>query len=171
MSVRCADAQIQVRKASAHDLDGVLDVQCRAPGRSATERFREQAADAITDQSLLFLVACVGENVIGWAMTTHFAEPDGPAPAGHYLMGVTVDPEWRRKGAGTLLVEARLDWIRERDKVAYFFANARNPGSIALHERWGFREIARGVEFRGVPFDGGEGVLFAAELREHENDR
>lgn len=39
--------------------------------------------------------------------------------------------------------------------------NATNGASIALHERHGFREVARGATFAGITFTGGTGVLLS----------
>lgn len=155
---------VSVRAAGLADVDGVLEVQRRSPGRSGTAAFREQVARAVVDPSLLFLVATSQSETVGWAMTKHFPEPAAEAPAGHYLMGVTVTPPFRHQGVATMLVRARLDWIRQRDSSAYYFTNLRNAASIALHGRFGFREVARGAEFRGVSFDGGIGVLFARDV-------
>ncbi|MCK4511080.1 GNAT family N-acetyltransferase, partial [bacterium] len=52
----------------------------------------------------------------------------------------------------------------ERSRFAYYFSNARNRVSTALHERFGFVEVARGSELAGVSFVGGEGILFQLDL-------
>jgi L-amino acid N-acyltransferase YncA len=54
----------------------------------------------------------------------------------------------------------RLDWIRRRAAEAWFFANARNTASIALHRELGFEEVSRRFSFPGLTFDGGDGILF-----------
>jgi ribosomal protein S18 acetylase RimI-like enzyme len=87
------------------------------------------------------------------------------APRGYYLTGIFVDPAHRRGGIGFALTQARLDWIRERDDEAWFFANAWNTASIELHRRFGFDEVTRRFSFPSVTFDGGEGILFRAALR------
>ena len=155
---------VSARITTPADVDGVLDVQRRSPGRSSSPEFREYTARTIEDASVLLLVAVTATETVGWAMTKHFAEADPDAPAGHYLMGITVAPHHRRKGVATKLVQARLDWIRRRDDHAYYFTNARNTASIALHKGFGFREIARAPQFRGIPFDRGTGILFSLEL-------
>ncbi|GAB3385925.1 hypothetical protein GCM10027568_03600 [Humibacter soli] len=153
-----------VRRGVPADLDAALDVRRRSSGRPVSARAQHDTAAAMDDPTRLFIVAETDARMIGWAKTKHFAEPDGLAPAGHYLMGILVDPECRRAGVGTELVRERLEWIAQRTDRAFFFTNVGNAASIALHRRWGFREIARGRGFRGVPFDGGVGILFSAEL-------
>jgi len=116
----------------------------------------------------LVLVAAVEDDIIGFGKVRHLSEAradDGSvSPEGWYLTGVVVDPRFRRRGVGSRLTEARLQWISERGRFAYCFSNARNSVSIALHERLGFVEVARGSEFAGVSFVGGEGILFRADL-------
>lgn len=143
VSVPVGDESVSVCVATPADLDGVLAVQRRSPGRSFSGEFRDDATRAIKDPSRLFVVAVGAGGMVGWAATKHFAEADGQAPSGHYLMGITVAPESRRRGVARRLVEARLDWIRERAGYAYYFTNVRNIASIALHDSLGFREIAR----------------------------
>ena len=87
---------------------------------------------------------------------------DGPALSGHYLGGVTVRPDFRRLGVASELTGARMAWIWERADHAWYVVNALNEASLALHRRWGFREVARGPGFHTVTFDGGEGVLLQA---------
>ncbi|MCY1718648.1 GNAT family N-acetyltransferase [Microbacterium sp. SL62] len=160
-----------VRVGVPADTEGVLQVQRRSPGRSYTRRFRHHIEQAIADPSSLLVVATADDELIAWAMTSYFDHADGSAPAGYYLMGITVVPEFRRRGVATKLVQVRLDWIRQRDRRAYFFTNTSNELSIRLHERVGFREIERGAQFRGVPFDGGQGVLFSIQLPEPSHTR
>jgi GNAT superfamily N-acetyltransferase len=157
-----------IRPATVDDLDEIMDVQRRA-GREATTRLRERTAEAIADDNRHVVVARLDDRCVGWAATQYFAEPDGPAPAGHYLMGVTVEPEHRRKGIARALIAARIAWIRERDDSVSYFANAQNAASLTAHHDWPFEEIARGPAFHGVSFAGGVGVLLTAELGRHPN--
>ncbi|GAB3556617.1 hypothetical protein GCM10027344_02900 [Spelaeicoccus albus] len=112
-----------------------------------------------------FVVAKSDDVLVGWAKTKHFEDPDKAAPAGHYLMGVTVAPNFRRMGVASALVKTRLDWIRQRDNLAYYFTNVSNEASIALHRNPDFYEFARGPQFRSIPFDGEHGILSCANLR------
>jgi ribosomal protein S18 acetylase RimI-like enzyme len=149
------------------DVGALVEIQHRA-GRSAhPESYRR----AIGDPGRCVLVAVptrVGDGpgtVVGWAQTYHQDEATDPAPVGHYLGGVTVDPRWRRRGVAAALTGARMAWIGERAAAAHYVVNARNRASIALHEPWGFAEVARGPRLSGITFDGGVGVLLRAATR------
>lgn len=108
--------------------------------------------------------APAARQVVGWGQTSHHTAATDPAPTGHYLAGVTVDPGVRRRGIGTALTQARLDWVAGRAEEVFFVVNARNLASIALHRPWRFEEVARGPRLAGVTFEGGVGLLLRAPL-------
>jgi ribosomal protein S18 acetylase RimI-like enzyme len=115
------------------------------------------------------LVAALEGQPIGYGKTGHFTpeagSPANVAPAGWYLSGLIVAPEFRRRGVGLALTRARLAWVAERHPRAYYFANARNQVTIDLHRQLGFVEITRDFVFPHVEFEGGIGILFACDLR------
>lgn len=153
----------RTRAAVLADVGAILDVQRRA-GRADSPEFAKATSSAIDDPDRLVVVGEIEGRLAGWAATKYWPNPEGTAPAGHYLMGVTVVPEHRRRGLGRALIAHRLEWISERSDFAMFFANARNEASIAAHRAWSFEEIASGEEFRGVRFSGDVGGLFRASL-------
>lgn len=122
----------------------------------------------------LILVAERGDRLLALGKVRYFTPADDApanrAPRGWYLSGVIVVPEYRRRGVGRRLIEARLDWIRERDCSAFYFANIRNRVSIELHREFGFVELTRDFTYPGVTFEGGAGVLFRIELARLKRD-
>jgi GNAT superfamily N-acetyltransferase len=116
----------------------------------------------------LILVAHRGEELLGLGKTSYFIPandaPANIAPRGWYLSGVIVVSEYRRRGIARCLTLARLDWIKDRDRWAYYFANIRNRVTIELHREFGFAEVTRDFTFPGATFEGGIGALFRAEL-------
>jgi L-amino acid N-acyltransferase YncA len=155
---------LSVRLARSSDIDAILDVQAHGDGATG-DRFRSWASSAVSAEHEQLCVAERDGLLVGWAATRRFDVAADVAPAGQYLMGVRVRTAHRRCGVGAVLVAARLELIRRAGATrAYYFTNARNAASIATHRRWGFRELARAPHFRDVPFDGGEGILFAAPL-------
>lgn len=102
--------------------------------------------------------------VCAYASATYLSPSAGGAPHGWYLTGVVVAPPARRHGLADLLTRARLALLAERTDTAWYFVNARNTASIALHESFGFVEHTREFEIPGVSFEGGVGVLFRLGL-------
>ncbi len=162
-----APVEVEVREARASDLAAIERVEDAADRAACPDGVRT----AIADPRRLVVVAEVAGTVVGWAKTHHFDLPDGEAPAGHYLAGVTVDPRARRRGVGHALTGARIGWVAGRAARVHYLVNARNTVSLALHERWGFREIARGPTFHQVPFVGGLGLVLAADLAQRADRR
>jgi ribosomal protein S18 acetylase RimI-like enzyme len=131
-------------------------------------RLERAIASLGTPSEGLILAAQHSGKLVGIAKVRHFAPsndaPRNVAPTGWYLSGVIVVPEYRRRGIGRLLTEARLDWIAQRDQWAYYFSNVQNRVSIELHRQFGFVELTRDFTYPGALFEGGIGVLFRAEL-------
>jgi ribosomal protein S18 acetylase RimI-like enzyme len=156
---------ITVREAQEEDVGAcaVLAAAERAddPGLA---RARFQADLGMPERHLF--VASVEGCFAGFGRTTHFIAPSGApsnvAPEGYYVVGLLVDPGWRRRGVGLALTRARMAWAFERAGEVWFFANARNRASLDLHARLGFVEVTRDFAFPGVTFDGGVGVLCRA---------
>jgi predicted N-acetyltransferase YhbS len=167
---------VRIGLAVPADVEGcvrlAVDLLAHDPARRRAKLQEDLAAqrDAAEPGARALFVARIGDDVVGYGRLEYWtASPDGPAtgaPQGWYLMGLLVDPMHRRTGIGHALTEARLDWLRPRTERAWYFANARNVGSLALHARLGFRQVTRDFEFPGVTFEGGVGVLCVADLDE-----
>lgn len=166
--------RVQVDLAGPADVEGCVrlsvDLLAHDPDRRR-DRLRQDVAaqrDAAAPGPHALFVARDRGLVLGYGRLEHWTpppdRPDTAAPAGWYLMGLLVDPAHRRAGIGAALTEARLDWLRPRTPRAWYFTNARNLASLALHARLGFREVTRAFEFPGVSFEGGVGVLAVADL-------
>lgn len=155
------DPAVTLRPAVAAEAATIVDLESRVRGSAQS---REAMADAIADPLRLVVVAVADGEVVGWGKTHHWDWSDGPAEAGHYLGGVTVDPRCRRRGVATRLTAARMAWISERARTAWYVVNAQNRASIDLHRAWGFEEVARAEKFHTIRFSGGAGVLLRAAL-------
>lgn len=164
-------AEIVVREAVVEDADAIGRISAEREGgdtQTHCAAVRRLLEDLGNDRSRLVLVSELGGRVIGFGKVRAIGgQPKvelRETPEGWYLTGVVVAPRYRRRGIGARLTADRLRWIAERSDLAYYFANAMNRVSIALHDAFGFKEVARGTEFAGVSFVGGEGVLFKVDL-------
>ena len=153
-----------VRPARQADIEQCVALAvAAAPERSAGD-WNDALARDLDDPEHHLVVAERGGAIVAYGRARLF-EPGAraradTAPRGYYLIGLFVAASERRTGIGTALTRARLAWISDRAADAWFFANARNTASIALHERLGFEEVTRRFSFPGLAFDGGEGILF-----------
>lgn len=81
-----------MREARLDDLADVIDL-CGACERVAwTERM------VAPNESRIVLVETLSGELAGVAKTHFHPETDDDAPAGHYLGGIIVAPDWRRRG-------------------------------------------------------------------------
>lgn len=137
------------------------------------KRYHKELTEDPGGPPRLLLIAQVGDTLIGFGRIKHFQPPpDAPAnvaPAGWYLAGLIVAPAFRRRGVGALLTRRRLEWIAERADEAFYFVNAQNRVSIALHTDFHFEEITRDFTMPGVTFTGGVGILHRVLLNPYES--
>jgi ribosomal protein S18 acetylase RimI-like enzyme len=160
--------RLVLRSARMNDVNGLAALHQEREGGDLSqhqERFHREIAENPDWQRRLLLVAEIEGLLVGFARVLHFQPaPDSPAdiaPAGWYLMGLVVTLAFRRRGIGAELTRRRLDWIAERASEAFYFANAQNRASIALHEAFQFEEITRDFTYPSVTFKGGVGILYS----------
>ena len=146
-----------IRQAAPADLTAINQVHSSS-GRPVWD------AEALVDPDRFVAVALLGALLVGAGKTHFFAEPDDPAPRGHYLGGVTVHPDHRRLGIGRALTRARMDWVWSLSDRAYYFTDDHNAASILMHATLGFEEIARApaIRQRRADHPNGNLILFHA---------
>lgn len=160
---RHAPVTAVVAEATVDDVPMLALLQARARGGSADE-WADRIHRALRSERSLVIAAKVSGETVGYANAAFLPEhaEDG-APAGYYLTGVTVDPDWRRRGIARLLTRRRMDWIWERDSAVWCFISAKNRASLDLHRELGFVQMMVGASFQGIEFDGREGWLLRAD--------
>ena len=120
----------------------VLMQECHVPAVAALEQ--ESFSDPWSENSIrselhnplsLWLVAVEGEQVLGYiGSQTVFPESD--------VMNVAVGRDHRRRGIGTVLVEALIALLRNKNCESLTLeVRASNNSAIALYEKLGFAQI------------------------------
>jgi ribosomal protein S18 acetylase RimI-like enzyme len=149
-------------EATADDVVSLAELQSAARGGTVAD-WAARIGRAVDRERDLVLLARVGEELAGYATVARLPEhPDDHAPAGCYLVGVTVASGWRRRRIGTALTRRRMKWAWQRAPEVWCFISAANPASIDLHLAMGFTEVRRSPQFQGITFSDGEGVLLRA---------
>jgi len=166
-SRRAAAAPVAVRVGTVADVPGCLAL-VDSVLRLDLARWERSLTASATDPDRMLHVADDGGRIVGYSRATYWERPPGApanaAPTGWYLIGLVVDPAYRRRGIGRALTEIRLAAIAARASEVWYFANARNRSSLELHSRLGFTEVTRDFWFPELSFEGGEGVLARARL-------
>jgi ribosomal protein S18 acetylase RimI-like enzyme len=151
----------RVRPATPADIGGLVGL-VEAEGRDGAA-MRERFETDLRDPERGLFLAMVGGGLAGYGRSSGFVPPEGAppnvAPAGYYLGGLLVGSAWRRRGVGQALTQARMAWAFARAAEVWYFTNARNQASLALHAALGFVEVTRDFVYPGVSFEGGVGVL------------
>lgn len=149
-------AAMRIREAEQRDLDalgrlGAMLMQ--AHFAFDRHRFLEPAGDSergyasflggvLDDPDGCIFVAESDEGIAGYVYVAleplSWKELRGPAG---FIHDLAVGGEWRRSGAGTMLLEAALTWLRERGSPrAILWTAASNTAAHSLFQRSGFRD-------------------------------
>ena len=160
-----------VRKARPEDADTIIELTCARHNlepQVVRPRIENELAGIERGDPSCVFVAQIGHHLVGFGRARQLQHArDGlplALPEGWYLTGVIVDPTWRRRGLGELLTAARLEWIARRTDAAYYVASRENRASIALHERFGFHEIARGFAYPRADLTADRSVAYELTL-------
>jgi GNAT superfamily N-acetyltransferase len=141
----------EVRPALPADLPAVAALQSHAFGSQPAGQAAAVAGELESPDRRL------------WVAIAHSDTADHARPVAYARLRL-VAPGHRSHGIGGQLIRARMDFAWSAGAPAlYYFANFRNATSIALHAKFGFREIKRPFQFPGVAFEDGVGVLFRLE--------
>lgn len=182
-SPRLAPSTGTVRAATLDDVVGLARLAVAENRRSLPDGrgsisfdfWRELFTNNLAREDRHVIVAEAATGLVGYGRTAWFEPaadaPANTAPAGWYLNGLIVDPDWRRRGIARALTEGRLSWVAARADEAWYFANVRNRVSLALHASLGFVEVTRDFSFPGVEFQGGAGVLCRLDRTTHPSMR
>jgi len=141
-----------------------LAVQREGGDPAAWRTVLESALDATDRATVVAMVdgRLAGYSTVAW-LAPGIGHPTTAAPDGWYLLGLVVDPRFRRRGVGRRLTAERLRWLHGRTDRVWYFVSSANQASIDLHTEFGFRLSAENVAFPGVSFTG-TGLLFGADL-------
>jgi 2-haloacid dehalogenase len=142
-------ADVEVRAAAPADLPALTEIYNRYVTETAatfdiaplTVEERQVWFGGFADQGpYRLLVATRGGRVVGYATSS----PLRPKPAYAPSVEVTVylDPDTVGAGVGTLLYQQLFDDLRHESLHRAYAAIAQpNPASVALHRRFGFRDV------------------------------
>jgi len=121
---------VAIRPLSYSDLPQVIAIERRA---FSSPWSLSMFVLELSRPSGLHLAAVRGGALVGYLISARYDEA-------YHVMTIAVDPDHRRAGIASTLLEALID--RAGDDANYTLeVRVSNSGAIALYERHGFREV------------------------------
>lgn len=145
--------KVLIRPAREGDLQGVLRVEY--------ESFKDPypldlLRHLLASNPLSFLVSEVDGKIVGYIIGTVRWLNIG------HILAIAVDPKYRRRGIGTMLMKAAMDYFGKRAvRKVRLEARESNVGARRFYSSLGFSEVGR------VPYyysDGETAIVFEREL-------
>jgi aminoglycoside 6'-N-acetyltransferase I len=138
------EALVQIERLTMADVAAAVGLAVRVLGVEPGDRGEQFATDVTGERRRMFVAKVTGQVVAyGRVLELAAAEAGPGTPAGYYLGGVLVAPEWRGRGIATALTWARLRWAFARTGSVFYVTGADNAASLYLHAAFGFQELSR----------------------------
>jgi phosphinothricin acetyltransferase len=145
---------VEVRPATEHDLDGINEIYNHYVASAhytfdlepmSNEARREWFTHYGQTGRYRVLVALIEDRIVGYATSSRFR--DKPAYQTSVETSIYVSSESIGRGAGSRLYEELFRSLEGEDvHRAYAGIALPNPPSVALHERFGFKQVAHFTE-------------------------
>jgi len=141
-----ADADLKVREARADDYDDVVAfTRDTWPDRETGDYLPDVFHDWLAAEDARTAVAVDGDSVVGILQCALLSDREA------WLQGMRVDPDYRGRGVGSLLVEHLFDWARsEGATVARNMVFSWNQAGLGQSRATGFEPT---TEFRWLQPD------------------
>lgn len=161
--------QVTVRPAKPGDVDAIarlwealveyhraLDADLPPATSQGAMRYARRLVDQLDNPTTRVLVAVANGKIVGYVVGVVVdlaPEIFAQEPSG-FLADIYVDAAQRRRGIGTALVEALVDWFRNNG-LRYFewHAAVQNPAGIAFWRALGGREVMLRMRADLIPMD------------------
>ena len=139
--------ELRIRRLELQDLNAIDEIERRS---YPTPWSRSMFAGELAKPASICLGAFDGEQLVGYMIISRYVDA-------WHVMNVAVDPDHRRRGLATMLLDRLFESTDDGIRRGYTLeVRVSNEGAIKLYEAAGFR--ARGVR-RGYYTDNREDAL------------
>jgi ribosomal-protein-alanine N-acetyltransferase len=136
-----------IRRLQLHDLAAIEAIERRS---YPTPWSRSMFASELAKPSSISLGAYDGDRLVGYLIISRYVDA-------WHVMNVAVDPDYRRRGIGSTMLERLFELTADDERRGYTLeVRVSNDAAIQLYERLGFE--AHGVR-RGYYTDNHEDAL------------
>jgi ribosomal-protein-alanine N-acetyltransferase len=138
---------VRIRELDIDDLNGIESIELRA---YPTPWSRSMFASELAKPTSICLGAFDGADLVGYVVNSRYVDA-------WHVMNVAVDPDRRRRGIATTLLERLFELTRDDERRGYTLeVRISNEDAIHLYEKLGFEP--RGIR-RGYYTDNKEDAL------------
>ncbi len=138
---------VDIKRLQLKDLNAIEEIERRS---YPTPWSRSMFAGELAKPASVCLGAFEGERMAGYMIISRYVDA-------WHVMNIAVDPEFRRRGIATALLERLFELTEDESRRGYTLeVRVSNEGAIKLYERLGFR--SRGIR-RGYYTDNREDAL------------
>jgi len=138
---------VDIKSLQLKDLNAIEEIERRS---YPTPWSRSMFAGELAKPASVCLGAFEGERMAGYMIISRYVDA-------WHVMNIAVDPEFRRRGIATALLERLFELTEDESRRGYTLeVRVSNEGAIKLYERLGFR--SRGIR-RGYYTDNREDAL------------
>jgi ribosomal-protein-alanine N-acetyltransferase len=138
---------VDIKRLQLKDLTAIEEIERRS---YPTPWSRSMFAGELAKPASVCLGAFEGERMAGYMIISRYVDA-------WHVMNIAVDPEFRRRGIATALLERLFELTEGEGRRGYTLeVRVSNEGAIKLYERLGFR--SRGIR-RGYYTDNREDAL------------
>jgi [ribosomal protein S18]-alanine N-acetyltransferase len=138
---------IEIRVLELHDLSAIEAIEQKA---YPSPWSRSMFASELAKPTSICLGAFEGQDLVGYVINSRYVDA-------WHVMNVAVDPEHKRRGVATALLERLFELTRDDERRGYTLeVRVSNEDAIGLYEKLGFE--SRGIR-RGYYTDNREDAL------------
>jgi ribosomal-protein-alanine N-acetyltransferase len=138
---------VDIRRLQLKDLNAIEEIERRS---YPTPWSRSMFAGELAKPASVCLGAFEGERMAGYMIISRYVDA-------WHVMNIAVDPDFRRRGIATALLERLFELTEDQGRLGYTLeVRVSNVGAIKLYERLSFR--SRGIR-RGYYTDNREDAL------------
>jgi ribosomal-protein-alanine N-acetyltransferase len=139
-------AAVEIRRLTFADLPQVVAIERRA---FTTPWSLAMFVLELSKPSGICLAAEVERELVGYLVCSRYDTV-------WHLMNIAVEPDWRRRGIGSALLQALLERVGDDAQVTLEVRRS-NQGAVVLYEQFGFRSV--GVRRRYYADNGEDAVI------------